>query len=115
MAESIEGDTRDEGNVDGRCLGGRRKEEGGRRILRARRFHDAEGAWGEVVRAGVKAEFHRGGIKDFGQKDSLAFCDEVVEKLMGIDLVGQGVIGHDDTGIDKMGTQTGNNGLRQLF
>ena len=67
------------------------------------------------MRTGVKAELHRGGIENFGQKDSLAFFDEVVEKLMGIDLVGQGVIGHDDTGIDKMGTQTGNNGLRQLF
>ena len=83
--------------------------------MRADGFHDAEGAWGEVVRTGVKAELHRGGIENFGQKDSLAFCDEVVEKLMGVDFVGQRVIGHDDTGIDKMGTQTGNDGLRQLF
>ena len=71
--------------------------------------------WGEVVRTGVKAKFHRGGIEDFGQKDGLTFGDKVIDELMSIDFVWQGVIGHDDTGIDKMGTQTGNNGLRQLF
>ena len=67
------------------------------------------------MRACVTAEFHRGGIEDFGQKNGLAFGYKAVEKLMGVDLVGQGVIGHDDTGIDKVGTQTGDNGLRQLF
>ena len=53
-------------------------------------FKDAEGAWGEVVRTGVKAELHRGGIEDFGQKDGLAFSDKVVDELMSIDFVWQG-------------------------
>ena len=108
MAESIEGDTGDEGDVDGR-------DSGGRRIRRAGGFHDAERTRGEVVRTGVMAEFHRGGIEDLGQEDGLAFGDEVVEKLMGVDFVGQGVIGHDDTGIGQERTQTGDNGLRHLF
>ena len=113
MAESIEGDTGDEGDVDG--FRGGRSEEGGGRIVRAGGFKDAERARGEVVRTGVMAEFHRGGIEDLGQEDGLAFGDEVVEKLMGVDFVGQGVIGHDDTGIGQERTQTGDDGLRQLF
>jgi hypothetical protein len=74
-----------------------------------------EGALAEVRTAGIMAEFHRGGIEDFGQKDGLAFGDKVVEKLMGVDFVWQGVIGHDDTGIGQERTQTGDNGLRHLF
>ena len=113
MAESIEGDTGDEGDVDG--FRGGRREEGGGRIARAGGFKDAEGARSEVVRAGVVAELHRGSIEDLGQEDGLAFSDKVVEKLMGVDFVGQGVIGHDDTGIGQERTQTGDDGLRQLF
>ena len=83
--------------------------------MRADGFHDAEGAWGEVVRTGVKAKLHRGGIEDFGQEDGLAFGDELVEKLTGIDFVGEGVISHDNPGIDQMRTQTGDDRLRQFF
>jgi hypothetical protein len=97
MTESIEGDTRDDGDVD--SFRGRRKEEGGRRILRAGGFKDAEGAWGEVVRTGVTAELHRGGIEDFGQKDGLTLSDKVIDELMGVDFVGQRVIGQDNPGI----------------
>jgi hypothetical protein len=52
------------------------------------------------VRTGVKAKFHRGGIEDFGQKDGLTFGDKVVDELMSIDFVWQGVVGQDNPGID---------------
>ena len=83
--------------------------------MRADGFHDAEGAWGEVVWTCVKAKLHRGGIEDFWQEDGLAFGDELVEKLTGIDFVGEGVISHDNPGIDQMRTQTGDDRLRQFF
>jgi hypothetical protein len=68
-----------------------------------------------ITSMGVKAELHRGGIEDFGQEDGLTFSDKVIDELMGVDFVGQGVIGHDDTGIGQERTQTGDDGLRQLF
>ena len=51
------------------------------------------------MRTGVTAEFHRGGIKDFGQEDGLAFSDKVFDEMMGIDFVRQRVVGQDNPGI----------------
>ena len=67
------------------------------------------------MRTGVKAELHGGGIKDFWQKDNLAFGDEVVKELVGADFIGKGVVGQDGLGLGEAWLQTRDNRLRQRF
>ena len=103
MALGIEGDAGNEGNVNKRIVG-KGFSDG---------LHDAKGSLDKIVRACIATEFHRCLIDNLRQKDDLALCHKVVYKLMRTDFIGKGVIGKDDTGIGKSGSQTGDDGLRQ--
>ena len=105
MAVGVEGDAWNQNHIDKWVVG----------ESFANGLHDAEGTFGHVLTACVAAEFHRHVIHHTGQKDGLALGDEVVDKLMGEDFVGQGVIGKNDTGVGQERTQTGDNRPGQLF
>ena len=105
VAIGIESDARNQNHID-ECVVGEPFAYG---------LHDVEGTFGHVLTACVAAEFHRRVVHHTGQKDGLALGNEVVDKLMGEDFVGQGVIGQDDTGVGQERTQTGDNRPGQLF
>ena len=105
MTLCIEGDTWDDSNI---YLGivGERLADG---------FHNVERPLAEVSATSITAQFHRGLIKHFRQENGLAFSHQIVEKLMGADLVRQGIISEDGLHTGQPLTQTVNDGLRKLF
>ena len=96
MATGIKGDARNQDHVDAGIVGERFADW----------FHDAKGPCLKVVSPCIATEFHAGSIQDLWQKNSLTFGYEIIDKLMGAHLIGQGVIGHDDRGFCQMGAQT---------
>ena len=101
MACGIESDTRDKSNID-ETIVGERFADG---------FHDAKGPYLKVVRTCIVTEFHAGSIQDLWQKDGLTFGYEIIDKLMGTDLIWQGIVGHDGLSLGEAVLQTGDNGL----
>jgi hypothetical protein len=49
------------------------------------------------------------------QEHSLAVGQKVVDKLVGIHFIRQGVVSQDDTGLGQSGPQTGQHGKRQFL
>ena len=65
-----------------------------------------KGTLTEVMATRIAAQFHRLVIKDLRQQDGLALCHQFVNKLVGIHLIWQGIVGHDGLGLSQERTQT---------
>ena len=105
MATIIEGNARDEGDVDGGKVGEKRTN----------RFHNMKSTLAEVMATCIAAQFHRFFVKNSGQQDSLTLCHQFVNQLVGTDLIRQGLVSHDRLSFSQTGFQSGNNRKRQLL
>ena len=101
MALGIESDARDEGDINKMIVG-----EG-----LAIGLHDAESTLTKVLGARIAAQLHAFAIDDVGQNDGFAGGQQIVDKLVGIDFVGQRIVGHDGLRLGETGFQTGDDGL----
>ena len=69
----------------------------------------------ERIGTRITTQFHGLIVEHLGQKDGLAFGQQIVDELTGADLVGQGVIGHHHAGIAQPLFQAGDNRERQFI
>ena len=74
----------------------------------AHELHDAKSAFREVVRASIATELHSHRVQDFRQEDCLSLGHEIVDELMRVDLIRQGVLSHDGLGLLEVWFQTVN-------
>ena len=78
----------------------------------AHRFHDMKSTLTEVVNARITSQFHGPIVEHLGQQDYLTFSDQIVDKLMGTDLIRQGIISPNNSSIAQPLLEARNNRKR---